>query len=167
MSATADEPREAAAGPVELDSDCVVEEGFDSIPGDLCIKILREGTVGILALIGSDAPDLRPVNFAISRKRIVMRTAHGRIFDGARRAEAASFVVTEFDQREHSGRSIIVTGKLSICDPTDSAIRTKVGAWSKADRRERILLSIEKITGRRLSNGTGTTAGATGTTGAA
>ena len=136
----------------ELEKDRVVEEGFDSIPADVCIKILREGTIGILALIGSDAPDLRPVNFAISRKRIVMRTAHGRIFDGARREEAASFVVTEFDHRQHSGRSIIVSGNLSVCDPTDSAIRTKVGAWSKADRPERILLSIVKITGRQLSD---------------
>jgi len=141
---------------LDLTADCVVEEGFDSIAADQCIKMLREGTVGILALIGSDAPDLRPVNFAISRKRIVMQTAHGRIFDGAKREEAAAFVVTEFDQREHSGRSIIVTGRLSVCDPSDSAVRVKVGAWSKADRPERILLSIEKITGRQLSNNAAT-----------
>jgi nitroimidazol reductase NimA-like FMN-containing flavoprotein (pyridoxamine 5'-phosphate oxidase superfamily) len=147
-----DEASESAADSIELESSCVIDQGFDSIPADLCIKILREGTVGVLALIGSDAPDLRPVNFAISRRRIVMRTAHGRIFDGARQEEAASFVITAFDQRERSGRSIIVTGKLSVCDPTDSAIRAKVGAWSKADRPERVLLSIERITGRRLSS---------------
>jgi len=145
----------AAGDSLHLAADCVVEEGFDSIPADLCIKILREGTVGILALIGRDVPDLRPVNFAISRKRIVMQTAHGRIFEGAKREEAAAFAVTELDQREHSGRSIIVTGKLSVCDPSDSAVRVKIGAWSNADRPERILLSIEKITGRQLSNNAG------------
>lgn len=153
MTAGNDEPEGVHSGALDLGGDCVVEEGFDAIPADLCVKILREGSVGILALIGPDAPDLRPVNFAISRQRIVMRTAHGRIFDGAKRGEAASFVITEFDQKKHSGRSIIVSGQLSICDPTDSAIRTKVGAWSKADRPERILLSIETITGRQLSSG--------------
>jgi nitroimidazol reductase NimA-like FMN-containing flavoprotein (pyridoxamine 5'-phosphate oxidase superfamily) len=147
-----DEASESAADSIELESSCVIDQGFDSIPADLCVQILREGTVGILALIGSDAPDLRPVNYSISRTRIVMRTAHGRIFAGARREEAASFVITEFDQRERSGRSIIVSGKLSVCDPADSAIRAKVGAWSKADRPERILLSIGKITGRQLSS---------------
>jgi nitroimidazol reductase NimA-like FMN-containing flavoprotein (pyridoxamine 5'-phosphate oxidase superfamily) len=152
MIANPDEPGEGSAGSIDLEPGWDLEEGFDSIPADLCVQILREGTVGILALIGSDAPDLRPVNYSISRTRIVMRTAHGRIFAGARREEAASFVITEFDQRERSGRSIIVSGKLSVCDPADSAIRAKVGAWSKADRPERILLSIGKITGRQLSS---------------
>jgi len=146
------DPGKPDANSPELETDRVLEEGFDAIPAKTCIKILREGTIGILALVGPEAPDLRPVNFAISRHRIVMRTAHGRIFEGARKEEAASFVVTEFDHREHTGRSIIVSGKLSICDPTDSAIRTKVGAWSKADRPERVLLSIDEITGRRLSD---------------
>ena len=138
--------------PTRPDASLVVEDGFDAIPAEVCMKILRDGSVGMLALSGPGAPDLRPVNFGISRQRIVMKTAHGRIFEGARREEAASFAVTEFDRRTHSGRSIIVSGRLSICDPTDAAVRTKVGAWSKADRPERILLSIEQITGRALSN---------------
>jgi nitroimidazol reductase NimA-like FMN-containing flavoprotein (pyridoxamine 5'-phosphate oxidase superfamily) len=132
-----------------------IEEGIDEIPTDACMRLLREGAVGLLALVGSEAPDVRPVNFALHRQQIVMRTGRGRIFEGARREEQASFVITESDRLEHSGWSVVVTGRLSICDPTDSAIRTRVRPWAKADKREWITLSVDRVTGRRISRGVG------------
>jgi nitroimidazol reductase NimA-like FMN-containing flavoprotein (pyridoxamine 5'-phosphate oxidase superfamily) len=128
-----------------------VEEGFEEIPTEACMRLLREGAVGLLALAGSEAPDVRPVNFALHRQHIVMRTGRGRIFEGARQQEAASFVITESDRLEHSGWSIVVTGRLSICDPNDSAIRSGVRPWARADKREWVLLSIDRVTGRRIS----------------
>jgi nitroimidazol reductase NimA-like FMN-containing flavoprotein (pyridoxamine 5'-phosphate oxidase superfamily) len=128
-----------------------VEEGFEEIPTEACMRLLREGAVGLLALAGSEAPDVRPVNFALHRQHIVMRTGRGRIFEGARQEEAGSFVITESDRLEHSGWSIVVTGRLSICDPSDSAIRSGVRPWARADKREWVLLSIDRVTGRRIS----------------
>jgi len=128
-----------------------VEEGFEEISAEACMRLLREGAVGLLALPGAEAPDVRPVNFALHRHHIVMRTGRGRIFEGARQEEAASFVITESDRLEHSGWSIVVTGRLSICDPSDSAIRSGVRPWARADKREWVLLSIDCVTGRRIS----------------
>ena len=128
-----------------------VEEGFEEISTEACMRLLREGAVGLLALAGAEAPDVRPVNFALHRHSIVMRTGRGRIFEGARQQEAASFVITESDRLEHSGWSIVVTGRLSICDPSDSAIRSGVRPWARADKREWVLLSIDRVTGRRIS----------------
>lgn len=132
-----------------------IEDGFDEITTDVCMRLLREGAVGLLALVGSPAPDVRPVNFALHRQQIVMRTGRGRIFEGARQEEAASFVISEADRLEHSGWSVVVTGRLSICDPTDSAIRARVRPWARADKREWVLLSIDAVTGRRISRGPG------------
>jgi len=132
-----------------------VEEGFDEIPTDACMRLLREGAVGLLALPGLAAPDVRPVNFALHRQCIVMRTGRGRIFEGARQEEAASFVISESDRLEHSGWSVVVTGRLKICDPSDSAIRSRVRPWARADKREWVLLSIEAVTGRRISREAG------------
>ena len=131
--------------------DSLVEEGFEEISADACMRLLREGAVGLLALSGSDAPDVRPVNFALHRQNIVMRTGRGRIFEGARQEEAASFVISESDRLEHSGWSVVVTGRLSICDPSDAAIRTRVRPWAKADKGEWVLLSADRVTGRRIS----------------
>jgi nitroimidazol reductase NimA-like FMN-containing flavoprotein (pyridoxamine 5'-phosphate oxidase superfamily) len=128
-----------------------IEEGFDVIPTDVCMRMLREGAVGLLALVGPEAPDVRPVNFALHRQEIVMRTGRGRIFEGARDEEPASFVISESDRLEHSGWSVVVTGRLSICDPTDSAVRTRVRPWVKSDKREWVVLSIDHVTGRRIS----------------
>jgi nitroimidazol reductase NimA-like FMN-containing flavoprotein (pyridoxamine 5'-phosphate oxidase superfamily) len=132
-----------------------VEDGFDEIPAEVCMRLLREGAVGLLALAGTEAPDVRPVNFALHRHQIVMRTGRGRIFEGARKEEAASFVIAESDRLEHSGWSVVATGRLSICDPSDSAIRSRVRPWAKADKREWILLSIDSVTGRRISRRAG------------
>ena len=131
--------------------DSLVEEGFEEISADACMRLLREGAVGLLALSGTDAPDVRPVNFALHRQNIVMRTGRGRIFEGARQEEAASFVISESDRLEHSGWSVVVTGRLSICDPSDAAIRTRVRPWAKADKGEWVLLSADRVTGRRIS----------------
>jgi nitroimidazol reductase NimA-like FMN-containing flavoprotein (pyridoxamine 5'-phosphate oxidase superfamily) len=131
--------------------DSLVEDGLEEIPTDACMRLLREGAVGLLALAGSDAPDLRPVNFALHRHNIVMRTGRGRIFEGACQEEAASFVISESDRLEHSGWSVVVTGRLSICDPSDAAIRSRVRPWARADKREWVLLSTDCVTGRRLS----------------
>jgi nitroimidazol reductase NimA-like FMN-containing flavoprotein (pyridoxamine 5'-phosphate oxidase superfamily) len=131
--------------------DSLVEEGFEEISAEACMRLLREGAVGLLALSGSDAPDVRPVNFALHRHNIVMRTGRGRIFEGARQEEAASFVISESDRLEHSGWSVVVTGRLSICDPSDAAIRSRVRPWAKADKEEWVLLSADRVTGRRIS----------------
>jgi nitroimidazol reductase NimA-like FMN-containing flavoprotein (pyridoxamine 5'-phosphate oxidase superfamily) len=131
--------------------DSLVEEGFEEISADACMRLLREGAVGLLALSGSDAPDVRPVNFALHRQNIVMKTGRGRIFEGARQEEAASFVISESDRLEHSGWSVVVTGRLSICDPSDAAIRTRVRPWARADKGEWVLLSADHVTGRRIS----------------
>jgi nitroimidazol reductase NimA-like FMN-containing flavoprotein (pyridoxamine 5'-phosphate oxidase superfamily) len=144
-----------AKGVATEDSPAAVEEGFEEIPVDACMRLLREGAVGLLALAGSEAPDVRPVNFALHRHHIVMRTGRGRIFEGARKEEAASFVITESDSLEHSGWSIVVTGRLSICDPSDPAIRSGVRPWARADKREWVLLSTDRVTGRRISRRTG------------
>ena len=132
-----------------------VEEGFDAIPAEDCLRLLREGAVGLLALSGNGAPELRPVNFALYRREIVMRTGRGRIFEGARDEELASFVITESDRLEHTGWSVVVTGRLSICDPRDSAIRTRVRPWARADKGEWVVLSIDELTGRRISSWAG------------
>jgi hypothetical protein len=84
-----------------------------------------------------------------------MRTGRGHIFDSARRKDPASFVISESDRLEHSGWSVVVKGTLSICDPSDSAIRTRVRPWARADKREWVTLSIDCVTGRRISREAG------------
>ncbi len=142
-----------AMPPIKANSN--VEDGFDEISTDACMRLLREGAVGLLALSGSPAPEVRPVNFALHRQRIVMRTGRGRIFEAACKEEAAAFVISESDRLEHSGWSIVVTGRLSICAPSDAAIRSRLRPWTRADKREWILLSIDRVSGRRISNRAG------------
>ncbi len=151
---TREDPNQGAAHrDLEATEDTQVDEGFEAIPLNRCMGLLREGAVGLLALVGTNSPELRPINFSLHRQHIVMRTGRGRIFESARNEAFASFVISEFDRFEHSGWSVVVKGRLSIGDPTDSAIRTRVRPWATAEKDEWVLLSIDGVTGREIARG--------------
>jgi nitroimidazol reductase NimA-like FMN-containing flavoprotein (pyridoxamine 5'-phosphate oxidase superfamily) len=128
------------------------DEGLVEIPLETCERLLEEGAVGLLALAAGDAaPDVRPVNFVLDDRRVVMRTGRGRIYQGACRGEAASFVITQSDRLEHSGWSVVVSGRLSLCEDDEALLKARVRPWARADKREVVALSMDRISGRRLS----------------
>ena len=61
-------------------------ETFDAAE---CRRHLDEGGVGRLAMRGAEAPELRPVNFAVRGGMVIMRTGDGSILAAARRGPPA------------------------------------------------------------------------------
>jgi hypothetical protein len=117
---------------------------------DECERRLAAGGVGILALSGVAAPALRPVNFVLRNGTVILRTGEGSILEAAQFAEPASFVIFEVDRFEHTGWSVVVTGKLArrsaLGDLSDLPLRP----WARADKHHLVGLSIEEISGRRI-----------------
>ncbi len=131
-------------------------EGMETLASSECESRLRAGGVGILALVGEGAPRLRPVNFAVQEGRIVIRTGEGCIFEAAHDAQPASFVVSEIDRFEHSGWSVIVTGRLEVCESVEELIGLPLRPWARATKDRFVALSIEEVSGRRIAeNGMG------------
>ena len=96
-----------------------------NLPSEECLRLLRRSSVGRLAMRGTDAPEIRPVNFLWREGQLVIRTGDGGILAAARRAEHASFETDSIDALEHSGWSVIVTGVLSEL-PSDDAHRARL-----------------------------------------
>ncbi|MEZ4334146.1 MAG: pyridoxamine 5'-phosphate oxidase family protein [Myxococcota bacterium] len=129
------------------------QDGLEALSLRECETRLRAGGVGILALVGEPAPVLRPVNFAVHERWLLMRTGEGRIREAAAQGEPAAFVLSEVDRLEHTGWSVVVTGKLVARDATPELARVPLRPWARADKRCFVALSIDEISGRRLAEG--------------
>ena len=129
------------------------QDGLEPISQAECESRLRAGGVGILAMVGAPAPLLRPVNFMLHEHWLLMRTGEGRILEAASRAEPASFVVSDVDRLEHTGFSVVVSGKLAALDAKPELAAVPLRPWARADKHHYVALSIDEVSGRRLAAG--------------
>lgn len=139
------------SGPAQSPSNAPPIEIFDP---EECRRRLRAGGVGRIAMRGEhpeDAPELRPVNFALRDDRLVIRTGDGTILTAARRGEAASFEIDGIDPFEHTGWSVIVAGRLGELAAGDVSLR----AWASGRKENLVGLSLERVTGMRIPPGRG------------
>ena len=128
-----------------------VENGMEVLSIPDCETRLRAGGVGTLALRGVEAPVLRLVNFAVHQGWIIIRTGEGQIFEAAGRSEPASFVISDVDRLEHSGWSVVVTGKLAELSSLGFVESIPLRPWAKADKNQFVGLFINEISGRSIA----------------
>lgn len=132
-----------------------VQDGMDLLSQEECQRLLAAGGVGVLALCGVAAPVLRPINFALHEGLVLMRTGEGQILEAASGAEPASFAISAIDRVEHTGWSVIVTGKLLERSAISGAENVPLRPWARAEKHHFVGLSIDQISGRRISEGLG------------
>lgn len=120
-----------------------------------CRRLLGRGGVGRLALRGVEAPEIRPVNFALVGDRLVVRTGDGSILAAARASEAASFEIDEIDRLEHTGFSVIARGTLSVLASDASLLALPVRPWASGLKDRFVGLSLEEVSGLRIPPGRG------------
>ena len=125
-------------------------QGTAALPIEECERRLAAGGVGILALAGVAAPVLRPVNFVLRKGAVILRTGEGRILEAAQFAEPASFVICEVDRFEHTGWSVVVTGKLVERSTLGHLSDLPLRPWARAEKHHLVGLSIDEISGRRI-----------------
>jgi nitroimidazol reductase NimA-like FMN-containing flavoprotein (pyridoxamine 5'-phosphate oxidase superfamily) len=131
------------------------DAGTEALSIAECQHRLRAGGVGILALCGVESPVLRPVNFALHEGWILIRTGEGQILEAATGAEPASFAITELDRFEHTGWSVVVSGKLTPRSHLDGIERIPLRPWLHAEKPHFVGLSTDRISGRRVADGVG------------
>lgn len=120
-----------------------------------CRRRLADGGVGRLAMRGTGAPELRPVNFVLRGDEIVIRTGEGMILEAARRGDAASFEIDGIDPLEHTGWSVVVVGKLAERPTDDDHLRLPLRPWASGRKDRFVGLSLERLSGLRIPAGRG------------
>jgi nitroimidazol reductase NimA-like FMN-containing flavoprotein (pyridoxamine 5'-phosphate oxidase superfamily) len=117
-----------------------------------CWSILAGSPLGRVATVGPEGIELLPVNHAVDRHRIVLRTeADGWLHDAADGRELV-FEVDGWD--EHSAWSVVVRGTarpLELADEVHRASRLGIQAWAPIESDVFLELEPAGVTGRRIA----------------
>lgn len=122
------------------------------LPRPECLDLLGLSRVGRVVYADDHGPVALPVNFRMSRDRIIFRVSPGS--DMCRRLEDAdvAFEVDRIDDFHYTGWSVLVRGRSSYVDPENLALaRSEVPVpWARGHRPVYVQIEPTEITGRRL-----------------
>jgi nitroimidazol reductase NimA-like FMN-containing flavoprotein (pyridoxamine 5'-phosphate oxidase superfamily) len=118
-----------------------------------CLELLEPGGVGRVGFAAADGIMMLPVNFAVTRKTIVFRTAPDTLLalyaDGR-----VSFQADHLDEVLHAGWSVLVHGHAhQITDEREVKQledKTRLESWAAGPRDVYVRITPTRISGRRI-----------------
>ena len=118
-----------------------------------CFGLLEPGGVGRVGFAAADGIMMLPVNFAVTRKTIVFRTAPDTLLavyaDGR-----VSFQADHLDEALHEGWSVLVHGRAhTVTDEREVKqleVATRLEPWAAGPRDVYVRITPARISGRRL-----------------
>ncbi len=118
-----------------------------------CFDLLEPGGVGRVGFAAADGIMMLPVNFAVTRKTIVFRTAPDTLLavyaDGR-----ISFQADHLDEVHHAGWSVLMHGHAhKITDEREVKQleeRTRLKPWAAGSRDVYVRITPTRISGRRI-----------------
>ena len=130
------------------------EAELEEIPETECLEILERHSLGRIAIVVHAQPQIFPVNYAMSDRIIVFRTASGTKRFHAPEARVA-FEIDDYDPSTGAGWSVMVQGIAH--DATDSfddiswaARAASPQPLAPGAKIYRVAIEPTKITGRRF-----------------
>ena len=126
---------------------------FEVLDEDECMRLLEREPIGRVALTAAALPVVLPVNFVAVDDTIVFASDPGLKLQAARAGQIACLEVDGHDVVDHSGWSVLATGRLSeITDEVKlaAARRLPLSPWALDDPEHFVELSIELLSGRRI-----------------
>ena len=121
-----------------------------------CDRHLRSESVGRVAVMVDDHPEIFPVNYAVDeRGDIFFRTDPGTKLNAAATAPTIAFEIDGFDEDREVGWSVLAVGPARwLGRPQDIAkVRSlPLKPWAAGEKANVVRLSPTKITGRQISH---------------
>ena len=118
-----------------------------------CFDLLEPGGIGRVGFASVYGTMILPVNFAVSRKTIIFRTAPDSLLAVYANAEV-SFQVDDIDRALHEGWSVLVQGHAHVVtnerDLRQLEEHTHLEPWAAGTRDIYVRIMPTQITGRRL-----------------
>lgn len=128
-------------------------EGLERMDEAECWAFLREHRLGRVALIQYERPLVFPVNYVVDGSTVVFRTARGSKLSAAGRNASVAFEVDDFDERRHSGTSVVVHGALAeVTTPEERTLVSSLAieTWAPGERDHLVRVAPQWLTGRRI-----------------
>jgi nitroimidazol reductase NimA-like FMN-containing flavoprotein (pyridoxamine 5'-phosphate oxidase superfamily) len=139
--------------------------GLEVLERDECLRLLGGSTLGRIGVTSGALPVILPVNFMVSDEHIFIRTGKGTKLDTATRNSVVVFEVDDIDPLDRAGWSVLVTGIARNAGPSAAscALPHPPPRWAPTPDEERVIsISIDLISGRRITIDAHATALATG-----
>jgi len=120
-----------------------------------CYRLLGTADVGRLGLVVDHYPLVIPVNYALDRDVVCVRTRAGSVIAGADHANV-SFEVDELHTADRTAWSVLIRGQAEVITPhhdADLAARTAdSGAqpWAPGEKQTWLRIIPHGISGRRI-----------------
>ena len=119
-----------------------------------CLRLLRSGVFGRVAVMTPDGPHIVPVNYAVIDDAIVFRTTPYSVVGTYGRNTLMSFEVDHVDYEYSSGWSVVARGRGDAV--TDARKLDEIAAawrpkpWASGTRNLIFSIRWNELTGRRL-----------------
>jgi nitroimidazol reductase NimA-like FMN-containing flavoprotein (pyridoxamine 5'-phosphate oxidase superfamily) len=119
-------------------------------------ELLATHDVGRLAVVVRGYPEIFPVNYAVARDRVVIRTDPGAKLSHAR-FERVCFEVDELDMARRTGWSVLVKGVVHELKPGDrhaeelDLAAARIRPWAGGSKAHILVVTPVNITGRRIA----------------
>ena len=127
--------------------------GLDVLDRAECLALLRTVPVGRIVFTDQAMPAVLPVNFSVWDGALLIRTGAGSKLAAATRNAVVAFEVDELDGDAGKGWSVVVVGRSGVVDhPAEVGEAREIAPRSWVNGRDHLIrISIDRITGRRLS----------------
>ena len=118
-----------------------------------CFDLLEPGGIGRVGFTSFDGIMMLPVNFAVTAKTIIFRTAPDTLLAVYSNAQV-SFEADRFDEALHAGWSVLVQGRAhQVTDGREVKRlqdRTNLQPWAVGARDVYVRITPTRISGRRI-----------------
>lgn len=121
-----------------------------------CVRLLRSGVVGRVAVSTPDGPHVVPVNHAVVGRSIVFRTAPSSVLVTGGIGSVIGFEIDHVDYTRHLGWSVLARGPASILSAAEVTAAEHEWAprpWAGGERPTYVGLCWTRLSGRRLGHG--------------
>jgi nitroimidazol reductase NimA-like FMN-containing flavoprotein (pyridoxamine 5'-phosphate oxidase superfamily) len=130
------------------------EAHLESMELEECLVLLRNHSVGRIAVVVNEAPVVLPVNYrmveTLGLTWVALRTRPHNVLD--RPWSMVAFEIDDIDPGHRQGWSVLVRGTLEPVDPDAADFRDRFDSapWLATERDAWLMIEPFSITGRRL-----------------
>ncbi|WP_338749171.1 pyridoxamine 5'-phosphate oxidase family protein [Janibacter alittae] len=129
------------------------EHDVERLSVDTCWALMRTTTVGRLAVVLDDHPDIFPINYAVDRGTAVFRTGEGSKVAGALSGAPVALEADGYDHETGRAWSVVVKGRARTITEVDDLMDTldlALSPWQGGEKDRFIRITPGEVTGRRF-----------------
>ncbi|WP_068255246.1 pyridoxamine 5'-phosphate oxidase family protein [Janibacter corallicola] len=126
----------------------------EQLSADTCWALLRTTTVGRLAVIVGDHPDIFPINYAVDRGTAVFRTGEGSKVAGALSGTAVALEADGHDPETGRAWSVVLKGRARTITEVNDLMDTvdlPLFPWQGGRKDRFVRITPGEVTGRRFA----------------